>query len=188
MVEVEMVRDRCYVRHEVVHMEEDMTTEFKGHRSILMEDVNPKHWNPNNMRSNGRTRQPWSKYMAGFLNSGLSGVYSPLVRAGFFVVKIGKEFSPQVVWIYTSALALAVRYMVESLTTVQWLGLLSLPIRCELDRSSCLTVVLSPGRAREKCSGAGAGQLHTWTAGVNIFQITRRNWKLVRERNFMSWK
>ena len=97
MVEVEMVRDRCYVRHEVVHMEEDMTTEFKGHRSILMEDVNPKHWNPNNMRSNGRTRQPWSKYMAGFLNSGLSGVYSPLVRAGFFVVITAKEFSPQVV-------------------------------------------------------------------------------------------
>ena len=30
--------------------------------------------------------------------------------------------------------------MVESLTTVQWLGLLSLPIRYELERSSCLTV------------------------------------------------
>ena len=74
MVEVEMVCNRTYTRHQVVTMEEDMTTEFKGHRSILMEDENPKHWNPNNVRSQGRTRQPWSKYMAGFLNSGMGGI------------------------------------------------------------------------------------------------------------------
>ena len=61
MVDVEMVRNRTYIRHQVVEMEEDMTTEFKGHRSILMEDENPKHWNPNNVRSHGRTRQPWSR-------------------------------------------------------------------------------------------------------------------------------
>ena len=32
MVEVTMVRDRQYVRHEVVPMEEDMMVEFKGCR------------------------------------------------------------------------------------------------------------------------------------------------------------
>ena len=50
-----MVRNRSYTRHQVDAMEEDMTTEFKGHRSMLMEDENPKHWNPNNVRSHGRT-------------------------------------------------------------------------------------------------------------------------------------
>lgn len=83
MVVVEMVRNRSYTRHQVVAMEEDMTTEFKGHRSILMEDENPKHWNPNNVRSHGRTRQPWSKYMAGFLNSGMGGtIYGGILDNG----------------------------------------------------------------------------------------------------------
>ena len=83
MVELEMVCNRSYTRHQVVAMEEDMTTEFKGHRSILMEDENPKHWNPNNVRSHGRTRQPWSKYMAGFLNSGMGGtIYGGILDNG----------------------------------------------------------------------------------------------------------
>ena len=83
MVDVEMVCNRSYTRHQVVAMEEDMTTEFKGHRSILMEDENPKHWNPNNVRSHGRTRQPWSKYMAGFLNSGMGGtIYGGILDNG----------------------------------------------------------------------------------------------------------
>ena len=41
MVEVMMVRDRQYVRHEVVPMEENMMVEFKGHRSVSVEDENP---------------------------------------------------------------------------------------------------------------------------------------------------
>ena len=36
-----------YVRHEVVPMEEDMMVEFKGHRTVSMEDENPKHFRPN---------------------------------------------------------------------------------------------------------------------------------------------
>ena len=68
-----VVRDRFYVRHQIVNLEENLTTEFKGHRSIAMDDVNPRHWNPNNVRNDGRTRQSWSKYIVGFLNSDCGG-------------------------------------------------------------------------------------------------------------------
>ena len=78
-----MVRDRQYVRHEVVPMEEDMMVEFKGHRSVSMDDENPKHFNPNNLRSEGRTRQSWSKYLAGFVNSGRGGtLYAGILDNG----------------------------------------------------------------------------------------------------------
>ena len=78
-----MVRDRQYVRHEVVPMEEDMMEEFKGHRTVSMENENPKHFNPNNVRSEGRTRQSWSKYLAGFINSGRGGtLYAGILDNG----------------------------------------------------------------------------------------------------------
>lgn len=83
MVDMELVRDRVYVRHEITAMEEDLTVEFKGHRSITMEDDNPRHYNPNNLRSHGKTRQSWSKYIVGFLNSGMGGtLYAGILDNG----------------------------------------------------------------------------------------------------------
>ena len=34
--------DRVYLRHSLLPVEEDQTHEFKGHRSIAMEEVNPR--------------------------------------------------------------------------------------------------------------------------------------------------
>ena len=39
----EAKRRRFYYRHDIVPFEEDMCTEFKGHRAISLEEKNP--WN-----------------------------------------------------------------------------------------------------------------------------------------------
>ena len=63
MTMTEMVTDRLYLRGSVVDWEEDIRHEFKGHRTISLEDrmpvLLPHHiGNPGELL---RTRQQWSK-------------------------------------------------------------------------------------------------------------------------------
>jgi len=72
-----VVKDRFYVRGSVVPFEEDLRHEFKGHRTITLQDRLPVGVKPHHSGSPGglvNTRQQWSKYICGMLNSGLGGV------------------------------------------------------------------------------------------------------------------
>ena len=86
-----VVKDRSYVRGSVVPFEEDLEHEFKGHRTISLQDrwiflpltiltrvprlpvgMKPHHsGNPGGLVN---TRQQWSKYICGMINSGVGGV------------------------------------------------------------------------------------------------------------------
>ena len=86
-----VVKDRTYVRGSVVPFEEDLEHEFKGHRTISLQDrwiflpltiltrvprlpvgMKPHHsGNPGGLVN---TRQQWSKYICGMINSGVGGV------------------------------------------------------------------------------------------------------------------
>jgi len=61
---------RTYTRGKIVNFEEDRVHEFKGHRTISVENrkVDTK------TGELFRTRQQWSKYLCGMLNSGSGGV------------------------------------------------------------------------------------------------------------------
>ena len=58
-----------YIRGEKVNVEEDLTHEFKGHRVICREELK-LHQLSGRQR---QTRQEWSKYLCGMLNTGLGG-------------------------------------------------------------------------------------------------------------------
>jgi len=57
-----------YFRGEIVPFEEDILREFKGHRTITIHDLKP-----NQNKELPKARQYWSKYICGFLNTGLGG-------------------------------------------------------------------------------------------------------------------
>eukprot|EP00095_Tigriopus_kingsejongensis_P007966 maker-scaffold135_size322082-snap-gene-0.17 protein:Tk07966 transcript:maker-scaffold135_size322082-snap-gene-0.17-mRNA-1 annotation:"hypothetical protein LOTGIDRAFT_159033" len=59
-----------YVRHSTLPLEEDTTVEFKGHRSVSIEEINPDHVSGNSRRG---SRQHISKYLCGMLNTGQGG-------------------------------------------------------------------------------------------------------------------
>jgi len=67
---------RTYTRGKIVPFEEDIHHEFKGHRTIAIENRMPltQHWQTGNMGECTKTRQHWSKYLCGMLNSGMGGV------------------------------------------------------------------------------------------------------------------
>ena len=57
---------RYYTRGEIVPFEEDLYHEFKGHRTISIENRMPDFTTGEFIK----TRQQWSKYLCGMLNSG----------------------------------------------------------------------------------------------------------------------
>lgn len=62
---------KTYTRGEIVPFEEDIVHEFKGHRTISVENRMP------DLTKSGefiKTRQQWSKYLCGMLNSGFGGI------------------------------------------------------------------------------------------------------------------
>jgi len=67
---------RTYTRGTIVPFEEDIVHEFKGHRTIAIENRMPKSaiWQNGRMGECLNTRQQWSKYLCGMLNSGMGGV------------------------------------------------------------------------------------------------------------------
>jgi len=67
---------RTYTRKEIVPFEEDITHEFKGHRTIAAENrkIVTKDWENGRVGECLNTRQQWSKYLCGMLNSGRGGV------------------------------------------------------------------------------------------------------------------
>ncbi len=72
-----------YLRHSLMPLDEDLRHEFKGHRCVAREEVNPKNFF---VTSSGRervTRQAVSKYLCGMLNSGKGGtVYCGVLDDG----------------------------------------------------------------------------------------------------------
>ena len=68
---------RTYTRGEVVSQEEDRTHEFKGHRTISIENRITVHrpglGGDPTVTEYSTTRQQWSKYLCGMLNTGLGG-------------------------------------------------------------------------------------------------------------------
>ena len=60
---------RTYTRGNILEIEEDRRTEFKGHRTITIENRK----NDANTGELLKTRQQWSKYLCGMLNSGFGG-------------------------------------------------------------------------------------------------------------------
>jgi len=62
------IQKAVYFRGEKIPIEEDLTHEFKGHRTITIEEVKPHQ-----KKMQTRTRQQWSKYLCGLLNTGLGG-------------------------------------------------------------------------------------------------------------------
>jgi len=67
---------RTYTRGTIVPFEEDIVHEFKGHRTISIENRMPltKEWQNGKHGECLNTRQQWSKYLCGMLNSGQGGV------------------------------------------------------------------------------------------------------------------
>jgi len=61
---------KFYTRGEIVPFEEDLYHEFKGHRTISVENRMPDFTTGEMIK----TRQQWSKYLCGMLNSGFGGV------------------------------------------------------------------------------------------------------------------
>ena len=64
---------RTYTRGTIVPFEEDIVHEFKGHRTISIENRMPltKEWQNGKLGECLNTRQQWSKYLCGMLNSGV---------------------------------------------------------------------------------------------------------------------
>jgi len=75
---------KVYVRGERVPFEEDILHELKGHRTINLEESNPHHYQETkDGKRMKRTRQQWSKYLCGMLNSGQGGtLYSGILDDG----------------------------------------------------------------------------------------------------------
>ena len=73
---------RTYTRGDIVPFEEDIVHEFKGHRTIAIENRMPKSsiWQNGRMGECLNTRQQWSKYLCGMLNSGCFAVHNIRVK------------------------------------------------------------------------------------------------------------
>ena len=70
-----MVKRTHYVRGEVVPFEEDLHHEFKGHRTIAIENrvINTGALGNGPIGEYSNTRQHWSKYLCGMINTGVGG-------------------------------------------------------------------------------------------------------------------
>lgn len=77
-------QQKVYIRGERVPFEEDLLHELKGHRTISLEESNPHHFQETkDGKRMKRTRQQWSKYLCGMLNSGQGGtLYSGILDDG----------------------------------------------------------------------------------------------------------
>ncbi|CAH1792835.1 unnamed protein product [Owenia fusiformis] len=76
-----IVARRYYVKHSIVPFEEDATHEFKGHANICIEDI--PNYCVNAGASSKRSRQPISKTLNGFINTGEGGtVYCGILDSG----------------------------------------------------------------------------------------------------------
>ena len=64
---------RTYIRGKVVAMEEDLTHEFKGHRTISIENRISVRAGLAGEQEYSKTRQQWSKYLCGMFNTGKGG-------------------------------------------------------------------------------------------------------------------
>ena len=64
-----------YVRGETVPFEEDLYHEFKGHRTIGIENrmINDGMFGNGPVGEYSNTRQQWSKYLCGMMNNGVGG-------------------------------------------------------------------------------------------------------------------
>ena len=64
-----------YVRGEIVPFEEDLHHEFKGHRTIAIENrlINNGMFGNGPIGEYSNTRQHWSKYLCGMINTGVGG-------------------------------------------------------------------------------------------------------------------
>ena len=64
-----------YVRGEVVPFEEDLHNEFKGHRTISIDNrlINTGVFGSGPIGEYSNTRQQWSKYLCGMINTGVGG-------------------------------------------------------------------------------------------------------------------
>ena len=67
-----------YKWQEIVPFEEDIRHEFKGHRTIsidnrLMMSADSVGWGQGEVGEYSTTRQQWSKYLCGMINTGLGG-------------------------------------------------------------------------------------------------------------------
>ena len=66
-----------YVRGEIVPFEEDLQHEFKGHRTIAIDNrlINTglDGWGSGPVGEYSNTRQHWSKYLCGMINTGVGG-------------------------------------------------------------------------------------------------------------------
>lgn len=88
-----MSTKRVYVKKTLISVEEDEFNEFKGHRSIGIEDLPPWCFQPN---SNKRTRKPISRTLNAFLNSGRGGtIYLGIIDdgviKGFYLTEYQKD-------------------------------------------------------------------------------------------------
>lgn len=81
---METIPQRPYIRGEIVPFEEDLLHELKGHRTINSDESNPHHFQETkDGKRLKRTRQQWSKYLCGMLNSGQGGtLYSGILDDG----------------------------------------------------------------------------------------------------------
>ena len=69
---------RTYTRGQIVPFEEDMRHEFKGHRTITIENrtvMRPGMMGDTEVGEYSNTRQHWSKYLCGMLNSSGGTLY-----------------------------------------------------------------------------------------------------------------
>ena len=64
-----------YVRGEIVPFEEDLQHEFKGHRTIAIDNrlINNELVGSGAVGEYSNTRQHWSKYLCGMINTGVGG-------------------------------------------------------------------------------------------------------------------
>ena len=67
-----------YVRGEIVPFEEDLHHEFKGHRTISIDNrivmkEGMEGWGQGDVGEYSVTRQQWSKYLCGMMNTGQGG-------------------------------------------------------------------------------------------------------------------
>ena len=88
-----MSAKRFYIKKSLINAEEDEYNEFKGHRSIGIEDLPPWCFQPN---SNRRTRKPASRTINAFLNSGRGGtlylgIIDEGVVKGFYLTEFQKD-------------------------------------------------------------------------------------------------
>merc|ERR1711962_295871 len=93
VTDIKMIPSRFYIKKSLVSIEEDEYNEFKGHRSISIEELPPWCFQPNSDR---RTRKPVSRTLNAFLNSGRGGtlylgIIDEGVVKGFYLTEYQKD-------------------------------------------------------------------------------------------------